>query len=73
MRPLVFRPIRTVAERFQATQKLTRIRFLAGVRPLMDFQIFQPRERFKAAGKLLATNTRKTISHWGFHSFAYEL
>lgn len=73
MRPLVFRPIRTVAERFQASQKLTRIRFLTGVRPLMDFQIFQSWERFKAAGKLLATNTWKAINHWDFHSFPYKL
>jgi len=49
---LVFGPVRTVTERFRATQKLTRVWFLARVRPLMDFQILQPRERFWTAGEL---------------------
>lgn len=53
MRALMFRPIRTVAERLRASVVLASVRSFARVRTLVDLQVLQPRKRLITTAKLL--------------------
>lgn len=52
MGPLVFRAVAAVAEGFGASAVLAGVGPLARVRPLVYLEVFQPRERLLAPGKL---------------------
>jgi hypothetical protein len=50
---LVLGAVRTIAKRLGAPFERTNVRTLAGVRPLVDFEILQPRESFSTTRPLI--------------------
>lgn len=56
MRSLMLRSIWAVGKCFDAIDELANVRTLSSVGSLMDFKIFQSRERLRASGELQETN-----------------
>lgn len=58
---LVFGPVTGVAEGLEAAGMLADVRFLSGVAPQVDLQVFQAWKRFGAAFKLTRNAKKKSF------------